>query len=119
MLDTFGKDADSLTNVVKGFCKVLEPYQLGDISSAFLDWIKTSSKMPAPADIAKLCDEMSVARSLPRGAPSLEDVRWTMGIYDWVTDGLIHEYPHGTHPSPLEIDKLHGPSTYRRMRRER
>lgn len=53
-LDTFGKTPDQLKNAIKLFLMTLADYPAILIRRAFEKWVRTETKMPAPADIIGL-----------------------------------------------------------------
>lgn len=55
-LKTFGKDAEQLESIIPIFNLVLADYPFDKIEQAFAFYLKTSSEMPTPSDIANIIE---------------------------------------------------------------
>lgn len=51
VFNRYGKDSDSLSDIIRAFIEDLQPYQLSEIEAAFKTWRRKSDGMPAPANI--------------------------------------------------------------------
>lgn len=85
IFNVYGKDPSSVENIILGFSIALEEYDIQDISKSFKQWMKSSSAMPAPADIAKLCEEsksyrVSVSKT---PAPAMRALPKPCGMVPW------------------------------------
>lgn len=69
IFNVYGKDPSSVENIILGFSIALEEYDIQDISKSFKQWMKSSSAMPAPADIVKLCEESKSYRATMSKTP--------------------------------------------------
>ncbi len=58
-LNVYGKTPEDLPAIYKVFDLVLEGIQTDIIELAFIQWLRESRDMPAPADIYKLCKIIS------------------------------------------------------------
>ena len=54
ILNTYGKSPDQLKSLMRAMVEDLSGYSVEKIDAGFLEWRRTSEKIPTPADILKI-----------------------------------------------------------------
>jgi hypothetical protein len=57
MQDTYGLRPEQLANRMRGIIEDTQGYSLAIIHKAFVEWRRTSPKIPTPYDIRTLCEK--------------------------------------------------------------
>lgn len=63
IFNLYGKEPEQLTAIFQGFSMILKDETEGDITTAFLQWMREKSVMPTPAEIYALCRGYVAARA--------------------------------------------------------
>ena len=58
IFNIYGKQAESIENVIAAFELVMEPFDESHIRAAFREWMASSANMPTPSDIGKIAERI-------------------------------------------------------------
>lgn len=120
IFNIYGKEPESLENILLGFNLSLEDMEIKYITSAFKEWMASSRNFPTPADIRKIAiQHKDFEKSRVNSSARYTGIVWTQVIRDRETDAILCEYPQGQHKCDFDLSKIFpGKRIHVSMRRE-
>lgn len=107
IFNIYGKEPESLQNILEGFNLCLEDMEIKYITSAFKEWMASSKNFPTPSDIRSLAIEArNIAKSRVNSAARYTGIVWTQVIRDREGDHVLGEYPQGHHKSDFDLSQI-------------
>lgn len=97
IFNVYGKEPEAAANIIQAYALVLEPYHMDFVTKAFHEWLRTSSAIPAPADIMRLTQEAAAhdralkgERYQPAEPLPVRSVPWALKNYKTIMEtGLM------------------------------